>query len=222
MPVLDGLATTEAIRQLDGPSADIKVILVTADVVNDTRKRALDVGVNEFASKPLQANDLQRALHRCGLLDEPARDDAGQDARWVRSAPVPLYDMPVHVAAPRPRSDGVIDWAAYTDIVSMLPKDTMNEMLGNLLDPPHGTLHALIRALETGEHGNTGFIAHNLKGTAMLLGLRAIAQTAAEIERLTQENNDLVAHQQIAQLLNDLKQTQEALACHVAQGTAFV
>jgi two-component system, sensor histidine kinase len=39
--------------------AEIKVILVTADVVNDTRKRALEVGVNEFTSKPLQADDLQ-------------------------------------------------------------------------------------------------------------------------------------------------------------------
>ena len=36
MPVLDGLATTEAIRALKGPAASTKVILVTADVVNDT------------------------------------------------------------------------------------------------------------------------------------------------------------------------------------------
>jgi CheY-like chemotaxis protein len=38
MPVLDGLATTEAIRALEGPNRDIKVAL---DVVNDTRKKAL-------------------------------------------------------------------------------------------------------------------------------------------------------------------------------------
>ena len=217
MPVLDGLATTEAIRQLDSPAADIKVILVTADVVNDTRKRALDVGVNEFASKPLQANDLQRALQRCGLLDEPDRVNTGQGALWtVRSAPIPLYDMPVHFSEHGQRSGGAINTAAYAEIVSMLPKDTMDEMLSNLLDPPQGTLHALIRALEAGEHRNTGFIAHNLKGTAMLLGFTAIARTAAEIEHLAMQNQDLVAPDLIAQLLNDLKRTREALPRHNA------
>ena len=83
--LLDGLATTEAIRALQTPAADIKVILVTADVVNDTRKRALEVGVNEFASKPLQADDLQRALARCGLLDAaPAAESALEVARGAR------------------------------------------------------------------------------------------------------------------------------------------
>jgi hypothetical protein len=217
MPVLDGLATTEAIRQLDSPAADIKVILVTADVVNDTRKRALDVGVSEFASKPLQANDLQRALQRCGLLDEPDRVNTGQGALWtVRSAPIPLYDMPVHFSEHGQRSGSAINTAAYAEIVSMLPKDTMDEMLSNLLDPPQGTLHALIRALEAGEHRNTSFIAHNLKGTAMLLGFTAIARTAAEIEHLVMQNQDLVAPDLIAQLLNDLKRTREALHRHNA------
>ena len=218
MPVLDGLATTEAIRQLDGPAADIPVILVTADVVNDTRKRALDVGVNEFASKPLQANDLQRALQRCGLLDEPDRAHTDQGAPTpVHSEPIPLFDMPVHGSESRPLSDSAIDPAAYAEIVSLLPRDSMGEMLCNLLDPPQGTLHALIRALQAGEHSNTGFIAHNLKGTAMLLGFRAIAQTAAEIEILAMQNTGRDPGDLMARLLNDLERTREALRRYNAQ-----
>jgi len=218
MPVLDGLATTAAIRQLDTPSADIKVILVTADVVNDTRKRALDVGVNEFASKPLQAIDLQRALQRCGLLDEPDLMNAsGGCALWtVRSAPVPLHETPRRSPAPGADVASAIDAAAYADMASLMPSDTMDKMLGSLLNPPQSTLHELIRALEAGDRSATGFIAHNLKGTALLLGFKAIARTAAEIERLAMQTQDEdsappMPQRLIPQLLNDLQLTQQAL-----------
>ena len=67
MPELDGLATTEALRQRPGPNQHMPVILVTADVINETREKALASGVTAFVSKPMQASDLQRALHGCGL-----------------------------------------------------------------------------------------------------------------------------------------------------------
>ena len=75
MPVLDGLATTEAIRQLPPPLAHIPVVMVTADVLNDTRAKAMAAGVTEFITKPMQPEDLQRAFKRCGLL--PSFADSG-------------------------------------------------------------------------------------------------------------------------------------------------
>lgn len=66
MPELDGLGTTEALRQTVGVNQHIPVILVTADVINETREKALAKGVTAFVSKPMQASDLQRALHTCG------------------------------------------------------------------------------------------------------------------------------------------------------------
>jgi two-component system, sensor histidine kinase len=67
MPELDGLATIETLRQRSGPNQHIPVILVTADVINKTREKALASGVTAFVSKPMQASDLQRALQTCGL-----------------------------------------------------------------------------------------------------------------------------------------------------------
>jgi len=67
MPELDGLGTTEALRKTAGLNQHIPVILVTADVINETREKALAKGVSAFVSKPMQASDLQRALQTCGL-----------------------------------------------------------------------------------------------------------------------------------------------------------
>jgi len=218
MPVLDGLSTAAAIRQLDCPAATMPVILVTADVLNETHQRARDMGVNEFVSKPLQANDLQRALQRCGLLDEPSALIAAIPAL---SVPSPIQsetlEEPVRCLEPAesetPAMDDidVIDRVAYADIVSMLTTETLAEMLDSLLAPPRGTLHALVRALESGDRSNISFIAHNLKGAAMLMGFKAIAQTAAAIEHGARDTQDAISTDLVSQLLVDLQSTQKAL-----------
>ncbi|MDP2261891.1 MAG: ATP-binding protein [Hydrogenophaga sp.] len=218
MPVLDGLATTEAIRELNTPAADIKIILVTADVVNDTRKRALEVGVNEFASKPLQAEDLQRALERCGLKDEAGSHSVSGSPGLRASSPFPLsaYEMPVRLPEPPapaapPSGERVIDTESYSEIVSMMPQDTMDEMLATLFEPPEGTVHVLLKALEGSDRADIGYNAHKLKGTAMLLGFLSIVKTSAHIEHIaTQTGEDLPADIS-AQLLRDVEVTQQAL-----------
>ena len=209
MPVLDGLATTAAIRALTGPNKDIKVVLVTADVVNDTRKRALEVGVNEFASKPLQAQDLQRALERCGLLD--ASTVLVGDAT-PSPAPVPAPEN----AAPEVQelntcAAGLIDTESYTEIVAMMPADTMDELLATLFEPPEGSVHVLLASLAAGSSAQIAYDAHKLKGTAMLLGFRALVRTSAQIERLASEEDTVLRRELGTQLLADMTRTQLAL-----------
>ncbi|MDM7944210.1 MAG: ATP-binding protein [Hydrogenophaga sp.] len=203
MPVLDGLATTAAIRALDSPNKDIKVVLVTADVVNDTRKKALDVGVNEFASKPLQAQDLRRALQRCGLLD--ATTVLVGDAAPV---PEPLAPRAQDLDA---SAAGLIDTESYTEIVAMMPPDTMDELLGTLFEPPEGSVHVLLASLAAGDAAQIAYDAHKLKGTAMLLGFRALVRTSAQIERLAQEEDMPLRPELGTQLLDDASRTQQAL-----------
>ena len=213
MPVLDGLATTAAIRALTGPNKDIKVVLVTADVVNDTRKRALEVGVNEFASKPLQAQDLQRALERCGLLD--ASTVLVGDAT-PSPAPVPAPAPSPENAAPEVQelntcAAGLIDTESYTEIVAMMPADTMDELLATLFEPPEGSVHVLLASLAAGSSAQIAYDAHKLKGTAMLLGFRALVRTSAQIERLASEEDTVLRRELGTQLLADMTRTQLAL-----------
>ncbi len=210
MPVLDGLATTEAIRGLAGETAQIPVILVTADVVNDTRKRALEVGVSAFASKPLQGDDLRQALRECGLLQIGPVGEA--DAPPVNT---PLPPAPSPVASPSKRlvsREEVIDDASYNEICDMMPSASMHEMLDTLFAAPEGTVPQLLAALASGDRADIHYKAHTLKGTAMLLGFRALARTSARIEHLSQD--PIGPHLPAAlseQLVHDMHVTQEAL-----------
>lgn len=214
MPVLDGLATTEAIRRLEGEVSGIKVILVTADVVNDTRKRALEVGVNEFTSKPLQAEDLRRALRRCGLLDDPGLTVEELDAGSLRaSSPFPLssYEMPVRLPDLSHAAVGLVDPESYGEILEMMPEDSLDELLKTVFEPPEGTVHELGQALLDGNRQAIGYNAHKLKGTAMLMGFRALVRTSAQIEHIATQTEDPVPAVLGQQLLREAELTRKAL-----------
>jgi two-component system, sensor histidine kinase len=210
MPVLDGLATTEAIRAMEGPASQIKIILVTADVVNDTRKRATEVGVNEFTSKPLQAADLHRALLRCGLLEDPSIPETAVLLRPTSPFPLSSYELPVRLPE-SPSMSSLIDLESYAEIVSMMPSETMCEMLDTVFEPPDGTLPVLQAALIEGDRDAVGYNAHKLKGTAMLLGFRAIIRTAAQIEQQATQTTDPLSPDWVEQLQRDLEATRRAL-----------
>jgi signal transduction histidine kinase/response regulator RpfG family c-di-GMP phosphodiesterase len=227
MPVLDGLATTEAIRSLSTASAHIPVILVTADVVNDTRKRALDVGVNEFTSKPLQEQDLERALQRCGLLDDAPSVHGELAGNSPTSSPFPVssYEMPQRLSE-NTMSDmsasleSLIDLASYEEILSLMPQEALDDLLKTLFDAPNGTVPELLSAFATGERKLIGDTAHKLKGTCMLLGFKAMATSSARIEHLalrSEESLDLALADVIRK---DTELTQLALAQYKSQKAA--
>ena len=65
MPVMDGYAATRAIRALERPDAtSVPIVAMTANVFADDRARALDAGMNEHLSKPLDAKRLVATLAR--------------------------------------------------------------------------------------------------------------------------------------------------------------
>ncbi|MCX7179912.1 MAG: ATP-binding protein, partial [Proteobacteria bacterium] len=63
MPVLDGLAATEAIRRLPA-HAQTPILAMTANVFEDDRQRCLAAGMNEHLAKPVVPQVLYEALLR--------------------------------------------------------------------------------------------------------------------------------------------------------------
>jgi hypothetical protein len=210
MPVLDGLATTEAIRRLDGDTAHIPVILVTADVVNDTRRRAQAVGVTAFASKPLQSDDLRRAMRQCGLLETGSAADP--ETAVTHPTAVPQPEAPDSVSSPQPRREDVIDDASYNEVRDMMPNASMYDMLDTLFAPPNGTVPQLLAALASSDRAAIHHKAHTLKGIAMLFGFRALVKTSACIEDLSTDSDGPRLPAALGeQLVRDMEATQQAL-----------
>ncbi len=63
MPVMDGVEATKRIRNLEGERyKHLPVIALTADAVQGVREEFFAAGMNDFASKPIEMEDLSRVL----------------------------------------------------------------------------------------------------------------------------------------------------------------
>ena len=72
MPVLDGWATTQEIRQREiGTSRRQIVIAMTANAMQSDREKCLQAGMDDFISKPVRLEDLDSLLRRW-LTSAPA------------------------------------------------------------------------------------------------------------------------------------------------------
>jgi CheY-like chemotaxis protein len=64
MPVMDGLEATRQIRRLKDRRAQVPIVALTADVVDDAAERAQAVGMNGFLAKPVQRPQLEAVMAR--------------------------------------------------------------------------------------------------------------------------------------------------------------
>jgi two-component system, sensor histidine kinase len=193
MPVLDGISTTRAIRQLHGAAASVKIVMVSADFSPDTRQAALQAGVNDFLAKPVQAECLSKALAPAGCA--PAAP-----------SPTPLAPPPLAVEA-----TGLIDTSIYQEFVELMPVETVKRYLASLFDVEHGEIKALTTSLAAGQSVLASSAAHQLRGVCLLMGLTGIARTLTQIEAAHASLPAQAPKGLLAQLLKDLQATRLAL-----------
>ncbi len=67
MPVLDGIAATERIRDLSYPKNQVPILALTANAMMEDKDRCLKAGMNGFVSKPIKLELLSNAI--AGLLN---------------------------------------------------------------------------------------------------------------------------------------------------------
>lgn len=75
MPTMDGI---QFLTQLDGANGKAPVIVLTADIQDETRKQCSDLGAVGFLNKPFSPEIFQALLTRClAGLDKEGDSDRG-------------------------------------------------------------------------------------------------------------------------------------------------
>jgi CheY-like chemotaxis protein len=72
MPEMDGVECTRRLRE---EGFTIRVVALTADALIDAQSRCLQAGMNDYVTKPIVRDDLERALRRAfrSLPKAPAK-----------------------------------------------------------------------------------------------------------------------------------------------------
>jgi CheY-like chemotaxis protein len=65
MPVMDGLEATASIRAMTGPTSNILIIALTADIAADNITEFTNAGMNDVCGKPIELPLLLRSINKC-------------------------------------------------------------------------------------------------------------------------------------------------------------
>lgn len=70
MPELDGYEATKAIRKLEKPKSEIPIMAMTASALSDEAARCLEVGMDDYISKPFNKNELRYKILKLVYQDD--------------------------------------------------------------------------------------------------------------------------------------------------------
>jgi CheY-like chemotaxis protein len=191
MPEMDGLEATRRIRQLSPPElasgAQPRIIAMTANAMREDCEICLAAGMDDYVSKPVQVEELVRALSKC----RPRR------RRAPRKPPEAVpREPPEEVESPQ-----VLDPTALERLRTTLGRQS-DQMLPGLLEGFHHDVDRLLsearQALEEGRADDLRRAAHTLKSTSATLGAMALSAIARELEYLARDGILEGADRQIA------------------------
>ncbi|MDR3138289.1 MAG: response regulator [Treponema sp.] len=211
MPEMDGIETARRIRaweesqKKEAPggfppeaSRRVPIIALSANAVSGIRERFLEAGMNDFVSKPIDSEDLNRKLvlwlprERISQIEIPEREKAPVSSRALESA------------ASLDRETGIDNIGGNERLY--------NQLLDSFWTDHGGDFQKIEEALKKGDLSLAHRLAHTLKGTAGLLGFPRIRQIALGIERALSEKRVKDAFLELPRL----KEEMEALLRNLA------
>ncbi|MGC1196730.1 MAG: response regulator, partial [Geitlerinemataceae cyanobacterium] len=191
MPVLDGYETTKALRLQEGESRHTIVIALTANAMKGEREKCLEVGMDDYISKPVAMEQLAARL-----------------AVWsdrLAAQPIPVVQEPARVDEKTPANTPKLP-------ESIVNLDRLQELLGDDLDFQTEVLQTfaedapnILRRMKTAASNPPDLTAlaqsaHQLKGASATAALERIPEVAYHIEQLAQSGSIEGLAEQIEEL----------------------
>jgi CheY-like chemotaxis protein len=166
MPVMDGFEATHAIRAM-GLDA-LPIIAMTANALDEDRRRALAAGMNDYLAKPIDVDELVDMLIRI-TGRAPGASAHGTQTALAAGLAVPAYLPGIDLKATLPRFGG--NFASFAALFKRF-------------ESSQGGAVADIRALlDAGDRTRASQAAHRLRGVAANLGATDVAGQALELEQ---------------------------------------
>jgi two-component system, sensor histidine kinase len=181
MPVMDGVAASEAIRALPPPAGQVRIVALTADVFADTRERCLKAGIDEVITKPVSLQDLTTLLARHFGTAEGAPAVA-PPAPSITAAPTSAEKhAPADPSAPAQAP--LLDPAAVRSVAMLMGPERAPVLYDGFFEQAAEAGRRMRDAMRAAEVGEVQRAAHAVKGAALNLGLPALAEAAAGLNR---------------------------------------
>ena len=203
MPVMDGVETTERIRQLnDEYYKTVPIIALTANALMDAREKFAKAGMNDFAAKPIEMKEICRCLRQwlpAELIIENTGDENKQDSVRVKEdkKKSAAAAQPVH-SEPLPELPGI---NPEEGIKYSGSEKLWYQLLGDFYKLIDAKANKLEKCLADGLIKDYTIEVHALKNTARMAGAAQLSEwfhrmedcgNAGDVETITRETPDLI------------------------------
>ncbi len=168
MPVMNGYQAAKAIRAMG--LADLPIIAMTANVMEDDRAHAIEAGMDGHISKPIDVDNMVAALLRVtsgGDIAEPERSSYRREEQ-PDTAPLPAVIPGIDLRSTLPRFGG-----NFANFVSLFKRFERSQ---------GGTLAEVRQLLRANDRDASLALVHRLRGVAANLGATEFAALALDFE----------------------------------------
>jgi PAS domain S-box-containing protein len=172
MPHLDGCQTTEALRQDQGnPNQHKPIIALTAAALLDEKNRVLEVGMNEFLTKPFSPKNLRQ------ILLKYFQKDIKQELALQHEEQAKGQEL-----------DSALD-LRYLEELSGGDQHFIEEILQTFLREVPLDQQRIQQAIQHQDCQQLKKIAHRLKSSLQMMGLELARKIAMELEVYVKQEN---------------------------------
>jgi two-component system, sensor histidine kinase and response regulator len=209
MPVMDGVTATREIRKLPA-FANLPIVAMTANAMEQDRRKCKDAGMNDFLVKPIDPQEMFAILLRWGRQLR-ASIEVAEPLQQQRQLPPPAG------AAFEP-FDGIEGLDVALGLSRMMGKKSLYAaMLRRYVASQQQVVADMRRALATGDAVTAERIAHTTKAVSGNVGATGIQARAAALEAAIGEH---CAPAELAHCLDELEAPLAALLTKLAERLA--
>ena len=218
MPEMDGFEATAKIRALQAPIRDVPIVALTANAMKGDRQRCLDAGMNDYLSKPLRREDLEKAVACWSAAKRPAPADATCRPVQIRQLPQTGEISEMQKAMPAPE---VLDLSVLERLTEETGPEALPRMLARFLSEMPERLAAITAGL-AGEQSAPDVLAatqrhcHSLKSAAATFGALPLSHLAAEMEAAAKAGDWVLCRKLYTELPALVARTHDAITRQVS------
>jgi len=197
MPIMDGFEATKEIREFENKSGqnNIKIVALTANAMQGDREKCLDIGMNDYLTKPYNIVSLHKVL-----------------SQWLTETETNIETLNVETA----------DNSSSSDLIDILKFEETKELMGekitliinSFFESSVKHLNKINNSLESSDLDALKTAVHALKGSCAIFGMSKLFEVCNDVEikcRLGDKDNMNKLVEEISQLYDASKKAIEDL-----------